>query len=341
MTDSLRYSFVTVGFPGEAGLLRLQARSLRLYCPVHLVEEIILVDNSQSNAAGNWTHNLLHHYGALAPLVRIVPAAQLAIFAPETGGWWTQQLLKIKVANVVRSPRCVLLDAKNHLIRPLTRDFLETPSGQPRINGHSFLNDPMREFLQNTLQYLGLDPAPHLSWFTRTTTPFTMLTSEARALDELLQAREGSQLAAAFQKNKLTEFFLYSGFLLCKGPLANAYDLDQPHCIQIWEQTANESGCAEAICKAERSECPFFSVHSKAIAKMDKNARGAVANFWSQRGLFPSPADAARFLREPNRCFQSVTGRLIPQPLAFLFGWLNDFRSRSQVQGVRPPRISK
>jgi len=315
MTDSLRYSFVTVGFQGEAGLLRLQARSMRLYCPAHLVEEIILVDNSQPGPNSRWTHDLLQHYGSLAPLVRIVPAADLATFAPETGGWWTQQLLKIKVANIVRSERYVLLDAKNHLIRPLTRDFLETPSGLPRINGHSFENDPMRDFLQSTLRYLGVDPAPHLYWFTRTTTPFIMLASEACDLDQYLDAREGHQLAATFQQNKLTEFFLYSGFLLSKGPLTNAYDLIQPHCIQIWGETAGESACLQAISKAASSDCPFFSVHSKAIANMDRKARAAVANFWSQSGLFPSATDAIRFLRRPNDSEQSYTGRVLPRPV--------------------------
>jgi hypothetical protein len=85
--DPRRYTFVTVGYRGETGLLLLQARSMRLYCPAHLVEEIIVVDNSQPAASNRWRAEVLHHYGRLAKLVRFIPAAQLATMPAEAGGW--------------------------------------------------------------------------------------------------------------------------------------------------------------------------------------------------------------------------------------------------------------
>jgi len=290
---------------------------MRLYCPPELIEEIIIIDNSLA-AVDGWQENVLHQYGELAKLVRFVPCVQLIPILTDTQGWWTQQVLKIIVAGIIRSDRYVLLDAKNHLVSPLTRDFLETSTGQPRINGHSFLADPMRNFLECTLRYLRVDPVPHLEWFTRTTTPFTMLTHEACDLAAYLAEREGDRIALAFQEKKLTEFFLYSGFLLSKGVLADLYELTQPHCAQIWGDTADEAGCTEAIRKAERSDCPFMAVHSKAITNMNKSSRATVASFWSTRGLFASAVDAIRFLSDPNRTFQSYDGRVVRWPFARL-----------------------
>ncbi len=234
MIDHRPYAFVTVAYDGETGLLRLQARSMRLYCPPDLVDEIIVVDNSQRATSNRWRTDLLYHYGKLARLVRFISRAELVTIPAGAGGWWTQQVLKIKTAEVIRSERYVLLDAKNHLISQLARDFLETEAGLPRINGHSFIKDPMRNFLERTLSYFGLSPELYLNWFTRTTTPFTILASEARALVQYLEDREGKPFALTFLEKQLTEFFLYSGFLESKGILKSSYDLTQPHCAQFW-----------------------------------------------------------------------------------------------------------
>jgi hypothetical protein len=75
--------------------------------------------------------------------------------------------------------------------------------------------------------------------------------------------------------------------------LKSSYDFTQPHCAQIWEYTANETGCAEAVRKAEKSGCPFLAVHRKAIGKMDGRGQTIVARFWHTHGLFPSVNDAA------------------------------------------------
>jgi hypothetical protein len=337
MMDTLRYTFVTVGFAGETGLLRLQARSMRLYCPADLVDEIIVVDNSQPAASNRWRADLLYHYGRHAQRVRFIPSAELARMPNSVDGWWTQQVLKIAVAEVIRSERYVLLDAKNHLISQLERDFLETRAGLPRLNGYPHVNPQMRHLLERTLSYFGINPAPHLDWFTRTATPFTILTSEARDLVRYIEDREGKPFASAFLERELAEFFLYSGFLESKGILKSSYDFTQPHCAQIWGETANETGCAEAIRNVENYNCPFMSVHRRAIAKMDERGRAIVAGFWHARGLFRSVIDATRFLRDPNRTYQDYHGRVYPWPMGyFVFHfdqrWETAFRRHGMLQ---------
>src|SRR5215469_10750422 len=43
-----KFTFVTVVFEAEYDLLSLQARSMRLYCPLEIVQGILVIDNSRT-----------------------------------------------------------------------------------------------------------------------------------------------------------------------------------------------------------------------------------------------------------------------------------------------------
>jgi len=283
---------------------------MRLYCPQELIEEIIVVDNS-SPRWKDWLRELPLQYGNLGKYVRIVPAAEMAVTPAHAHGWFTQQILKVKVAAVVRSDRYVILDAKNHLITAPDREFLETAAGQPRTNGYSYRGHPMRDFLERSLEYFGIDPQAHIDWFTRTTTPFTMVTSEASELVRHVEQKEGEPFASAFLRLKLSEFFLYSGFLASKGSLRQIYEITQPYQPQLWPEDCNHRSCAEAIREANQANCYFMTIHRLALAKMTRKAKGLMAEFWRQCGLFPSVEDASRFLRDSNRSRQNCDGRVV------------------------------
>jgi hypothetical protein len=319
-----RYTFVTVGFEGDAGLLHLQARSMRLYCPPELIEEIIIIDNSSPGSKREWQSKLLNQYGYLASFVRIVPAANIAAMSNDVHGWFTQQVLKIEVSSIVRSERYVILDAKDHLVSRLEREFLETPEDQPRTNGHSYANHSLQEYLERTLEYLGLDPLAEINWFPHTDTPFTILRDEARDLVRHVEQKEVKPFASVFLERGLTEFFMYAGFLVSKGTLRQHYDITQPHTPHIWPERASAQDCADAIRKADQSGSPFMTVHRRAFAKMDAKGQTLMAEFWHKRGLFASAKDGLRFLRDPNRSRQHFDGRVVAWPIA---AFVSRFRS--------------
>ncbi len=329
-----RYSFVTIGFEGDAGLLQLQARSMRLYCPLELIEEIIIVDNSSHGETTKWQDELLYQYGNLARFVRIVPAADVSDRPTDAHGWFTQQVLKVKVAGLVRSERYVILDAKNHLIARLGREFLEAPSGQPWMTGKRYIGHPMQEFLERTLEYLDLDPREHVSWFTRTDTPFTMLTNEVLELVREIEQREDRPFASVFLDRKFSEFFLYAGFLVSKGRLWQLYDRTQVHEPQVWPGNADEAGCSKAIRLADHTGFPFMTVHRQALAKLDKKARRLIAEFWYARGLFASAMDALRFLRDPNRSRQHFDGRVVSWPISAFVSRLRSLQLRNSSRSL-------
>ncbi len=312
---SRRYSFVTIGFGGDAGLLQLQARSMKLFCPADVVEEIVIVDNS-SSLSNSWQQKVVGQYGHLADAVKIVPADSIACIPADTHGWFAQQILKIMVAKVIRSERYLIMDAKNHLIKGLTREYLETPAGRPRMSGHSYADHPMREFLERTLEYLHIEAQAHIGWFPRTDTPFTAVTSETSDLVSHIEKAEKRMFAEAFLDKRLSEFFLYSGFLISRGSLWKVYERSDMQEAQIWPESAQESGCAKAIQAAGQTLCPFLTVHRRAIEAMGSKGKQVLARFWHERRLFASVNDGIRFLRDPNRSYQDCSGRVTSWPFS-------------------------
>ena len=295
------HSFVTIAHATDFGLLRLQARSMALYCPAKLAGEILIVENFDPGKEMDWRPALLDAYGPLAPAVRFLPAAAVSPVRATHAGWWKQQVLKLAVASVVTCDAYLVLDAKNHLFKPLTLDFLRASDGRPRLNGYGFEHHSLKDALIRTLAYLGVDATPFISHFTRTSTPFLMLRSVAREIVWFVAAREGKPFAEAFLERRLTEFFLYAGYLQMQGKLQSTYDMGQPYCAQIWGFSANEAGCREAIGKASEPKAgPFLAVHRAALEGMDDAARRIVAAFWLATGLFETVEAGVQFSLAPN-----------------------------------------
>src|SRR5947207_402930 len=123
--SGLKYTLVTVAHRDDLKFLHLQARSLQLYLSRDLAAEILVVKNPRAKQATKWPGSLRREYGDLADLVRFIEAKEIAEIPAAASGWFSQQILKLMVSQVVNTDRYLLLDAKNHLVFPLTRNFLE------------------------------------------------------------------------------------------------------------------------------------------------------------------------------------------------------------------------
>lgn len=296
--NARKYTFVTVFYEDEYELLLLQARSIRIYGNAEIIEKILLIDNSERPLPRGWKARILSEYGRLSGLVQIVSARDLARL-PWSKGWKTQQILKLMAAHLVATERYLILDSKNHLVFPLSREALEASNGRPRTHLHSYLDHPLRRHLERTLDYYGLERAQHVAQFTATATPFVMYTEIVQKMIVDLSNREGRRFELAFMKCKLTEFFAYACFIIKdRRDLAELYDFHQlvPPCI--WEHAATRSGCEESVARALAQRSPFFAIHRIAIAKLDADAREVVAGFWSARSLFETSEQADTFLTE-------------------------------------------
>ena len=142
---------------------------------------------------------MLREYGSLAPAVRFVDARQITDMPPYVSGWFSQQILKLMAARIVQTERYLVLDAKNHLVFPLTRRCIETSSGRMLLHSMNYEHHNMQSFLANTLDYFGFSLQDHVKGFLPTTTPFPLSTETVRDLVRYIEAREKKPFPEAFR----------------------------------------------------------------------------------------------------------------------------------------------
>jgi hypothetical protein len=297
-------SLVTVVFEEEVPLLQLQARSMARFLDPGAVDGIVVIDNSARGMPDRARAELLAGYGGLADAVRVLRPGDICR-VPPTIGWRSQQVLKLSVAGRLATERFAVLDAKNHLIDTTDAGVFVAPDGRARATAHSYERHALRPMLEHVLTYLGLDPADHFGRFTGTITPFTFDTSLVVAMIRDLERRSGRSFADEFVANDLTEFFLYSGWLVAGGrSLEDVYDIQPTPWPAVWPASANCGGVEEAIDRAVERRSPGFAVHRKALARLDAGNAGRLAAFWAGRGLFPSVDEAERFIAGFGRSYR-------------------------------------
>ncbi|RLE32283.1 MAG: hypothetical protein DRJ61_09920 [Acidobacteria bacterium] len=291
-------TFVTVVYEPEYTLLKLQARSMRIFLPEGLVHEIIVIDNSAWGMSKDRLSTLRHEYGHLSDRVRILRPRKICSIPPMVG-WRSQQILKLEVAKLIDRDAYVVLDAKNHLIDTLQRDFILAPDGRLRVNVNNFEDHPFRPSLERVLTYLCLDPKAYIHCFPVTVTPFTFDTTTVLEMIQGIEDRSGRRFAEEFVLQDLTEFFLYSGWIISRGrELAELYDFHQIFCPMIWPKAADPESCKNALDKASRRGIPFLSVHRGALPNLEPKSIDLLARFWVDRNLFSSTEDAKHWLAE-------------------------------------------
>ncbi|MEL4320446.1 DUF6492 family protein [Leifsonia sp. YIM 134122] len=289
-------TFVGVVFESEFALQRLQARSMARHLPADEVERVIVIDNSATGMTDAERSRLTAEYGVHAPVVSVLRPADITAL-PSASGWRAQQVLKLAVAASIPGRRYVVLDAKNHFVRSPAADFFVAADGRPRGRAHSYRDHPLRHDLERVLAYCGLDADAHLDRFTATITPVVLDADAVTGMIAGIEERSGRTFAREFVGRELTEFFLYSSWLLSHGTtLDEAFSLDQPSSPNIWPSTAQSGPVQAAIEAADEATAPLFSIHRTALANLDPEPTALLCSFWVRSGLFEDLAEAEAFV---------------------------------------------
>ena len=299
-------TWVSVVFETEVALLELQARSMSRFLPDELVSSILVIDNSGKGMSRSAKESLLSSYGRLAPAVRILVPGDITKVSGATG-WRSQQVLKLCVAAKVDTKHYVALDAKNHFVAAPRPGHFVSPEGRPRAHVRGFADHPLKAHLQGVLTYVGLDPAQHVDRFTETAPPFVFDRDLVLELIDDIEQRSGNPFPDEFVEHGLTEFFLYSAWLVSKGrTLDEAFEVHDEFCPVVWPGKADAAGVRRAIENVHRLHAPVFGVHRRALRRLDAEASALLASFWSQVGLFESTDRALAFISEFQRTYARI-----------------------------------
>ncbi len=301
-----RLTFVTVVFDAELPLLDLQARSMALYLVPEAVESIIVLDNCVRSLSGRAVERLRSLYGALGSRMRVVRVPSLVEGASAIDGWRSQQAAKLLIAGQVPTARYVVLDAKNHFIRPTDASSFVGADGRPHLGVHAYETHSLRSSLERTLTYLGAGPedvAGAVASFPQTATPFVFDTGVVCDMVKDIGHRSGLSFAVEFERQGLLEFFLYSGWAALRGPGLNAVTDGRPvHSPLVWPGETSRNGVEAAIRQAREQGAVVFGVHRRVLARADRATRDRIAEFWAERGLLDQAA-ARRLIRRFRRAY--------------------------------------
>jgi Family of unknown function (DUF6492) len=286
-----------VVFEPELPLLELQAKSMARFLDPAYAARIIVLDNTAKGMSDRVWNRLWRSYGALGGSVELVSGKSLS-GGVEAAGWYSQQVLKLAVSGIVETPTYLTLDSKNHFVRAAGATDFEAANGRARGNFHGYETHPLRPKLERVLAYVGLDPEVSVSRFGATATPFTLYTEKVRALIADVESASGRTFADEFIRAGLTEYFLYSAWLLGHGErLEELYDPSGVDCPAIWPRGANVAGVSAAVAQVRARNPALISVHRTALARMDGASVRILSDFWTERGLFDSTSSARAFVR--------------------------------------------
>ncbi|MCR8670846.1 DUF6492 family protein [Agrococcus sp. HG114] len=291
-------TFVTVVFEPEVPLLRLQARSLQRFLDPASAAELLVLDNCAGGMSRRSRRRILGELGpTLAARTEILRTEDLGVDRGARG-WRSQQAAKLLISRRIRTAHSVVLDAKNHLIGPARlADFVDD-EGRARGGTHSYEAHPLREGLERTLRYLGADDAAvarQRADFPRTVTPFVLDTAIVRRMLDDVERTSGRPFAEEFERARLLEFFLYSGWSILKGDgvPVDGTRIDAPI---VWPRLATLEGVEGVIAEARAHGSSWFAVHRRVLARADARGRRRLEELWVASDLM-APAEAARFTR--------------------------------------------
>lgn len=224
---------ITVVFQQELYLLEVQARSIELYIEPHRIQNIYVVINDSDAIVSQID---LAWWGVNSHKVKLIPRS-LWGDAETLHGWASQQLYKLLAAEQAESAWSMCLDAKTWFVQPLDWSKLFDTNGKACFK--SFPTIPVFKSAQLFVeQYLGIK-LPHV--IGPGGVPFMFHTETVKSMVKHIDNFFDFFVAHVQFPDELTEFMLYSGFVIYKyGNYTRLYSKEQFYTVTNladWQHT--------------------------------------------------------------------------------------------------------
>ena len=311
---------VTVAYARELPSLALQARSLaRFLDPAGIGRVFVVVNDVDEAAVAARAEALRPAYGPFADRLEVVTAEDLFARRPAgagprglrglraraallttrhrrlyplgtKGGWrgnrgWSvQQALKLAAARLGDGAFVLILDAKNHLVRPASRADFVSPDGRPR----TFLagqNPRFFAWAANAFALLGAPPPPPGTPTPPSITPVVLRRDLLLGTLEAVESRVGPVEAffARARSSNTSEFMLMHAFAALHGGWDAVYapGLAEPATIS---RSADAAAVDTVLTRVERGDAGILAIHATRLGTLDPAARAPARLRRSARG---------------------------------------------------------
>lgn len=282
---------IVVCYNLELRMLQLQSRSIdKMVDPSMIDNYFIIINEKNAEQCISFIEKVIKpELIWLYERIKIITLESFGSDYSNKWGWLVQQALKLLISRMITNKYYLILDAKNHFIRPLLKEDIfegELPKARVFVK-HSGTRH--RELLENSLKYFELDTELANSKTGATTTPYIMYTDITRELLDYIELKTGDiiKLFDVEKPKMCTEFFLYYSFILKKyNYYESFYSCTLPAqstLFTIHPQTDQELD--EIISSAEKGINFIFSVHRKRYPKLDTMTSKRILALWKKSGL--------------------------------------------------------
>jgi hypothetical protein len=281
----------------------LQLSSIARYVSRGALGEMVLVANGGFDISDESLRNLMKSAAGDLPFV-LVTHRDLDVpdSLADANGWLTQQALKLEVVRLCRSPRYVVLDAKNHFVAPFVESDL--------ISGDRFwatlIEDrgAATETFSHCYDFLEVPASRRQRQHVAVHTPFVFERALALELAGEVALRSGKSLTQVlFDQPLLSEFGLYQAFAARLGlsivkPLPPGEEIG--HTI-FWFPGTTPGHVTRSIEKARSGSVKVFGVHWVQVYLLAPAQRLELAQFWLDRGLTTELEEGVELISWQNR----------------------------------------
>ncbi|UTW59251.1 hypothetical protein KFE96_02785 [Kordiimonas sp. SCSIO 12603] len=301
---------VVVAFCGELRLLQLQARSFAKYLDPSIIGTIhvILHDNNEHAFTAYFNKYILPEYGPFKSKVRLTTYTTLLGHSIKSPDWWSQQSVKLLASNLIETKHYLILDCKNHFIRPSGFQRLYTNDGRMLLPLNYYHAD-FDENLKAAYTYFGGKGPLSVEKSLPTITPFLAKTQIVKDLITHIETQENRSFHTVFMEKKFTEFFLYFGYLLaCYGGIKQFYANSGPIVRTYFaDYLKNPENIENSDTYIKYSSVYALGVHKEVVAIANDALKQRIISHWKNFNLVENEQEALYFLTP-----HTVTAR--PQP---------------------------
>lgn len=297
----LRTDIVVVAYCDELRLLRLQARSINKYVSKDSIGtiHIILHDMRVQEFTRYFDKYIMPEYGIFQNKIKLSSYKDIIGYHVPDLNWWTQQSIKLLASHVVETDNYLILDCKNHFIRPIDSTRFYNGDNLMRM-WLSYYHIGFDDHLRKSYAYFGGTGTYSVEQALPTITPFLMKTSIVRELISEVEAKENIDFHSFFIEQKFTEFFFYFGYLLAKHGSINKLYTDVGfigltyfvNCLTNPDMVDHMDICIKD------DNIYTLGVHKTIIQQADDGFKQRIIYHWKAYGLVTSDEEATYFMSE-------------------------------------------
>ena len=295
---------VTVSYNQEIRLLQMQARSIARYADPAFVGTIYVISNEKRfrHFKRLFLRDVLPEYGAFAPRVKLLDHRDIIPKTLETTGWESQQVYKLKIADMLESPVYLVLDSKNLFIAPVSFETFFLEDGRLGIM-RGQMNEKLGKLFDNACALFGVTPSPECYELALPmATPYPMVAAEVRSMMRFMEEARQADFFTAFIEGQLyCEFYTYYAWLLKEGKLDSLYERQWAINLTLWnKEFIAREGMPAILDKLGLERTRMMGIHRKFLRDGTAEQKKQVGDFWMSRGLLSSSDEHVYFLSEPE-----------------------------------------